>query len=98
MRNLLALVAIALLTFVALGWYLDWYQVSSEPASGGHRQVNIDLNNPKIGEDFEKAGKKVRQLLEKNSSKDGKDGKENKLPAKPNGPKLSGLVPPIIHQ
>lgn len=100
MRNLLAFAAMALLTFMALGWFLDWYQVSSTAASGGHRQVKIDLNNPKIGEDLEKAGKKVRQFLEKKAPKDKekKGDKENKLPAKPAGPRKTDPVPPIIHQ
>jgi hypothetical protein len=64
MRNLLAFLAAALLTFAGLGWYLDWYTISSTQASG-HRQVNINFNTSKIGEDFEKGGQKVRKILEK---------------------------------
>jgi hypothetical protein len=69
MRNLLAFLAAALLTFLGLGWYLDWYSVSTTSASGGHRQVKIDINAPKIGEDFEKGGQKVKEMIEKAGNK-----------------------------
>jgi hypothetical protein len=91
MRNLLAFLAAALLTFVVLGWYLDWYKVSSAPASGGHREVKINVNTPKIGEDFEKGGQKVREMLEKGGNKDKKD---KKSPATVIDPKTP--VPPAI--
>jgi hypothetical protein len=76
MRNLLALLAMALITLAVLGWYLNWYKISSTPSSGGHRQVEIDLNTPKIGHDVEKGGEKVRKMLEKNSKKDTKNAAE----------------------
>jgi hypothetical protein len=80
MRNLLALLAVALITLVALGWYLEWYHISSTPANGGHRQVNIDFNTPKIGHDVEKGvekgGEKIRKMLEKTSKKDTVDTTE----------------------
>jgi hypothetical protein len=69
MRNLLAFLAAAILTFAGLGWYLDWYTISTSTADGGHRKVNIDINTPKIGEDFEKGGQKVREMIEKAGSK-----------------------------
>jgi hypothetical protein len=70
MRNLLAFLAAAVLTFLGLGWYLDWYRISSVPEAGGHRKVEIDLNTPKISADVEKGEEKVRKMLEKNSKKD----------------------------
>jgi hypothetical protein len=71
MRNLLAFLAAALLTFAGLGWYLDWYTVSTTSAAGGHRQVKIDINAPKIGEDFEKGGQKVKEIIDKANNKKG---------------------------
>ena len=69
MRNLLALVAAATLTFVGLGWYLDWYKIRSDPGPAGHRNVNIDLNSPKIIEDVHKGvqrgEEKLQNVLEK---------------------------------
>ena len=63
MRNLLALGGAALLIFLGLGWYLDWYRLKSTPGEDGHRNINIDLNTNKITEDLNKAREKARDLL-----------------------------------
>jgi hypothetical protein len=86
MRNLLALAAIALITFAALGWYLDWYHISSTPASEGHRRVNIDVNTTKIGHDVEKGGEKVRKILETHNKKDAEPKADSKDPPKSEPP------------
>ena len=65
MRNLLAFGAVALLTFAGLGWYLDWYSIRSGPAPDGHREVKINFNTGKIGEDLERGGKAIRHVIEK---------------------------------
>ena len=40
MRNLLALVGAALVAFLGLGWYLDWYHITPKPATAtGHRPM-----------------------------------------------------------
>jgi hypothetical protein len=75
MRNLLAFLAAALITFLGLGWYLEWYKVSSTPASDGHREVHIDINTNKIGQDLDKGEKKVRDALGKKSKADQSSGK-----------------------
>src|SRR5262249_36303008 len=36
MRNMLALLATAAITFIGLGWYLDWYSVQTTVAPSGH--------------------------------------------------------------
>ena len=64
MRNLLALMGAALVTFAAVGWYLDWYRIRTEPAASGHRQVEIDFNGTKIQHDLEKGRDKLRDLLD----------------------------------
>jgi hypothetical protein len=81
MRNLLALLGFALVTFLAVGWYLDWYHVTPKTgATPGHRSVEIDINSKKIGDDVHKgveAGEaKVQGLLDK-------DGKPTQTPAGP---------------
>lgn len=71
MRNLLALLAFAVLAFAGVGWYLGWYQIKSTPTNDGHRQISIDLNTPKIKEDLNTGKEKLRDLLttkEKESS------------------------------
>ena len=66
MRNLLAFAAAALLTFVGVGWYLDWYHIRTTPlTSTGHQNVNIDINGEKIGKDLHKGEEKAQQILEK---------------------------------
>jgi hypothetical protein len=81
MRNLLALLGFALVTFLVVGWYLDWYHVTPRAgATPGHRSVEIDINSKKIGEDVHRgvqAGeKKVQDLLDK----DGKSVKSVTTP------------------
>src|SRR5437879_6340876 len=66
MRNTLALVGAAVVTFGGLGWYLDWFMVRSNPAPPGHRNLNIDIDTIKITEDLHKGGVKVQEVLEKN--------------------------------
>lgn len=60
-RNLLALLAAAALLFAGLGWYLDWYQVSSVSALGGRQSVNIDFNSNKIRTDVNKVKKGIEE-------------------------------------
>jgi hypothetical protein len=64
MRNLFALLGAALLTFVVVGWYLDWYKVKTEPDASGHREVNIDINGPKIKEDLHKGRERLQQAID----------------------------------
>ena len=70
MRNLLALLGFALLTFAAAGWYLDWYKIQSTTTPDGHRHVNIDIHSKKIGEDLNKGSEKLHGAWEKNRKSD----------------------------
>jgi hypothetical protein len=77
MRNMLAFLAAVCLTVGACGWYLGWYTVDSQPAPAGKRNVNIEINTVKIGEDIQKGSERLQDLL-----KDGKEkGSEKKSPA-----------------
>jgi len=64
MRNLLAFLAAVAVTVVAVGWYLDWYKVHSLPAPAGHRQLTIDINTVKIGEDLHKGEQNLQKMLD----------------------------------
>jgi hypothetical protein len=72
MRNLLAFLAAAVLTFAGVGYYLDWYQVRSDNGPTGHKTVNIDLNSPKIIQDVHtgvvKSEQKLDNILEKKTA------------------------------
>ncbi|MCS6851116.1 MAG: hypothetical protein NZ700_08120 [Gemmataceae bacterium] len=66
MRNLLAFLAAAAITFAILGWYLDWYKVQSTPMPCGNTRISIDINGRKIREDVRRG---VQQGEEKLSVK-----------------------------
>ena len=54
MRNLLAFVAALLLSFVVVGWWLDWYRFRTSSADG-KPSVIVDFNAQKIREDVKGA-------------------------------------------
>jgi len=67
MRNLLAFAAAAVLVFLGLGWYFDWYKVKAVPTNDGHQSFSIDIDKSKIGKDvqtFEKSIEKKKQQYE----------------------------------
>ncbi len=70
MRNLLAFLATAVLVFLGLGWYLNWYSFRSVPADPGHRSYTIELNSDKISRDISKGEDKLSHALEKDKSSD----------------------------
>ncbi len=84
MRNLLALVGLALVLFGGLGWYLGWYKIKTSPGEPGHRDVHIDINTQKLGSDVHNGEQHLQQWLD-----NGKDGKSE--PAK-EPPGKSGAV------
>ncbi len=76
MRNLLAFLAAAALTFLGVGWYLDWYHVKSSPADTGHHRVDIDINRDKIIHDVEQGVQKGEQKLQNALDKEKKPSTE----------------------
>jgi hypothetical protein len=76
MRNLLALLGFLVVTFLIVGYYLDWYHVTPKSAnSTGHQAVEFDVNKKKIGDDINrgiKAGEEeFHKLTEKNDKSAG---------------------------
>ncbi len=65
MKNLLAFLGAAVLVFVGVGFYLNWFHVSGGQAVAGHKAFNIDLNTDKIESDAQKGGEKVLSAIEK---------------------------------
>jgi len=78
MRNILALVGAATVAFLAVGWYLGWYQVSSKPNPTGKQSVSVDINPDKITNDVKKGVEKGGELVEsiRVNSKDGTANQE----------------------
>jgi hypothetical protein len=69
---MLAFLAAAALTFVGVGWYLDWFKLSSVPADSGHRRLNIDVDTDKISHDLHDAETKIeKKLADKNTTASG---------------------------
>ena len=82
MRNLLALLAAAALTFAGMGWYLGWYTVEHSPAPSGHRAVHIDIDGQKMSSDIRKGEEKLQEALDKNLKEDtGKRADSGNTPA-----------------
>ena len=65
MKNLLAFLGAAVLVFVGVGVYLNWFHHRPRPSAAGHKAFNIDLNTDKIKSDAEKGGEKVVDAIEK---------------------------------
>lgn len=85
MRNILAFFAALMLTFLGVGYFMNWYSISTTPGPDGRRSVTIDLNTRKIGQDIHESTEKLQALIE-NANKDkaataadGKDGKSSRV-------------------
>jgi hypothetical protein len=64
MRNFLALVGAATVAFLAAGWYLGWYQISSPPSPGGESSLRVEINPGKITEDVKKGVEKGGEIVD----------------------------------
>ncbi len=64
MKNLLAFLAAAVLMFVGVGWYLDWFQIFNGPSNGDHYTVKVDFDAKKIKEDVTKAEEKAASAID----------------------------------
>ncbi|HMC88695.1 MAG TPA: hypothetical protein VKI17_04065 [Gemmataceae bacterium] len=66
MRNLLALLATAVIVFAAVGWYLGWYKIQTNVPQDGHQSINVDVNNKKIKEDILRGEQRLHKAIEGN--------------------------------
>ncbi len=58
MRNLFALVGLAVVVFGVLGWYKGWYTVSSDKGT-----LQVELNKAKVINDSKKMVEKGEEIL-----------------------------------
>jgi hypothetical protein len=77
MRNLLAFLAAAVLTFAVVGWYLNWYNVERVSTKPGHQSVHIDINTEQIGEDIRKGEEKIHEAIDRHSKSGTETAPEN---------------------
>jgi hypothetical protein len=59
MRNLLALIGLALVVFLGLGYYMGWYKFSSSTGLDGREHISIDVDTKKIAADSKNGLDKV---------------------------------------
>ena len=77
MRNILALVGAATVTFLGLGWYLGWYKIDRN-APVGTQGVHVEINPDKISSDVKKGVVRGTEIVE-----DIRNGSGNSADAKP---------------
>lgn len=65
MRNLLALIGLAVVVVAVVGWYRNWYTVENSPGQGGHPSLSIDFDREKIEGDLHKGGEKLHQAIDR---------------------------------
>jgi len=85
MRNFLAIVGAATVAFLAVGWYLGWYEVSSLPSPQGKQSVHVEINPDKITDDVKKGVEKGTEIA---------DHLRDKPQSESNGPASSFFAPP----
>ena len=88
MRNILALVGAATVAFLALGWYLGWYRVSSTTSSG-QQAVNVSIDPAKITQDVKKGVERGGEIVDNLREKPPADPKA----AQPTGPASNFFAP-----
>jgi hypothetical protein len=73
MRNLLALLGAALVTFLAVGWYLDWYHITPKATGlSGQQGEEVIINKKKIVDDVNRGIKVGEEKVQEVLNKDGK--------------------------
>ncbi len=68
MRNFLAFLAAAVIVMGGVGWYLDWFKVTTKPDGDGHQKVLLDVNTHKVTNDVSNAVEKGKEAIEKDKS------------------------------
>jgi hypothetical protein len=82
MRNLLALIGLAVVVLVVVGWYRNWYTVETA-AGASHQSVNIEIDRSRINQDIEKGSERLHDALER-TRKEAKQAEDvKKEPSKP---------------
>jgi hypothetical protein len=58
MRGLFTLLGFALVAFLGLGYYFNWYTITRTPTDeAGHTKISVDLNGKKVKDDISKGVK-----------------------------------------
>lgn len=68
MRNLLALIGLAVVLFFGLGWYFNWYSFAVQPGVDGQRRIELNVNTNKIVSDTKSGVETVGEVIKNRSS------------------------------
>ncbi len=63
MRNILALIGLAVVGFAGLGWYFQWYSFASHTGLDGRTKYELDVDTKRIAEDAKTFGSKVSKAV-----------------------------------
>ena len=88
MRNLLAFIGGGVITFLGLGWYLDWYRIAKQPAPAGYQRWQVDIDPKKIGDDAHKAIDRGSEIVDHL-----RDKQQDPAAPKPDAPQLPAALP-----
>jgi hypothetical protein len=95
MRNLLALIGLAVVVFLGAGYYLGWYTLDTSTGLNGKQHISFEVDTKKIAADskegLEKAKDKAGDIVD-NLKKD--QSEAGNTPSGPHLPSPSGLFAP----
>ncbi len=89
MRNLLALVGLAVIVFGGLGWYLSWYKLNVAKDTDGNLQITTDVNTKKVENDTSAFWRNASAVIGNNIEKASQEAKisaPNTAPGSTPGP------------
>lgn len=81
MRNLLALIGLAVVVVGGAGWYLGWYKVDVTKAPDGKPQITTTIDTSKATVDVQHGAKHGWELLAEQARKAAEENKQNLPPA-----------------
>ena len=93
MRNLLALIGLAVVALAAIGWYCEWYKLTVTRDHSGQPEIKTTVNTDKVAEDSSSFFKRMEQLV----SEKVRSGGEKPEPATTPGT-ISGPIAPVKGQ
>ena len=63
MRNLLALIGLAVVALAAIGWYCEWYKLTVTRDQSGQPEIKTTVNTEKVADDSSAFFKRMEQLV-----------------------------------
>ena len=98
MRNLLALVGLAVVAFAAIGWYCGWYKLTVTRDQSGQPEIKTTVNTEKVADDSSSFFKRVEQLVTEKARSGDQKTEPTTTPGNIPGPiaPVKGQTPPNL--